>query len=434
MEQATKKKLILIGCGLRGNTYTYFASKLKGCFEVVAIAEPIRERREYVQKMHGLSDDCVYESWEPILAQPKMADAVIIATMDRDHFAPSMAAIEKGYHLLLEKPVSPDPAECIAIEKAAQQKGVHVLVCHVLRYTSFFRALKRIIDAETLGEIVNIQHEEAVGHVHQSHSFVRGNWRNSEESSPMLLQKSCHDVDIIQWLIGKRCTRVQSFGSLTHFCEKNAPADAPERCIDGCPHADRCPYNAVKLYLDDKQNAWFRNSCTKRFNPTDADVERELRTGDYGRCVYKCPNNVVDHQVVNMEFEGGVTCGFTMCAFTEGGRYIRIMGTKGELTAKMGQPTVRIFDFEKGCAKDVAIADQVMDDTIVGGHGGGDQGIIACFYDLLCGKEEDSSLADISVSVSNHMIAFAAEQARLSGQVVDVEAYEHAWREQVAKA
>ncbi len=429
-----KKKLILIGCGLRGNTYTYFASKLDGCYEVVAIAEPIKARRDYVQKMHNLPDECVYESWEPIFSQPKMADAVIIATMDRDHFAPTMAAIEKGYDLLLEKPVSPDPAECVMIEEAARAKGVHVLVCHVLRYTSFFRAIKKIIDSGRLGDIINIQHEEAVGNVHQSHSFVRGNWGNVQQSSPMLLQKSCHDMDILQWLLGKKCKRVQSFGSLTHFNAQNAPEGAPERCIDGCPHADTCPYNAVKLYLADKDNAWFRNSCAKRFNPTDAHIEEALRTSDYGRCVYKCNNDVVDHQVVNMEFEGGVTCGFTMCAFTGGGRYTRIMGTKGELTAKMGQTTVHIFDFETRRSQDVSIADQVVDDTIVGGHGGGDQGIIACFYDLLCGKEEDTSLSDISVSVSNHMIAFAAEESRLSGRVVDVEEYERAYREQVAKA
>ena len=431
MEAVQKKKLILIGCGMRGNTYTYFASKLDGAYEVVAIAEPIRERREYVQRMHNLPDECVYESWEPILSQPKMADAVIIATMDRDHFAPSMAAIEKGYHLLLEKPVSPDPAECVMIEEAARRMNVRVLVCHVLRYTSFFRALKRIIVSGKLGDIVNIQHEEAVGHVHQSHSFVRGNWGNVSRSSPMLLQKSCHDMDILQWLLDKKCLRVQSFGSLTHFNEKHAPEGAPERCMDGCPQADTCPYNAVKLYLDDKQNAWFRDSCTKKFNATDADVEHALRTTNYGRCVYKCDNDVVDHQVVNMEFEGGVTCSFTMCAFTGGGRFTRIMGTRGELTARMGQPTVRLFDFETRSEQILSISDQVVDDTIVGGHGGGDSGIVACFHDLLCGREEDSSLADIATSVSNHMIAFAAEESRLSGRVVDVAEYENAYREKV---
>jgi predicted dehydrogenase len=369
-----------------------------------------------------------------LLALGKIADVAIISTMDRFHLEPTMAAISLHYDILLEKPVAPTPEECEKIAQYAEKNGVKIVVCHVLRYTPFFITVKQLINDGVLGDIISINHEECVGHVHQSHSFVRGNWGNSQRSSNMLLQKSCHDMDILQWLLDKKCKRVHSFGSLTHFNAQHAPEGAPERCIDGCPHADSCPYNAVKLYLDDKKNAWFRTSCTKHFEPTDADVEHALRTTNYGRCVYKCDNDVVDHQVVNMEFEGGVTCSFTMCAFTEGGRHIRIMGTKGELSATMGQPTVRIFDFEKRRAEDVSVSDQVMDDTIVGGHGGGDQGIIACFYDLLCGREEDSSLADISVSVSNHMIAFAAEQSRLSGCVVDVEEYERAYREQVTKA
>ncbi len=421
-----KKTWILIGGGMRGETYTSIARE-SGDFELVALAEPIKERREALQKRHGLTDAQVYESWEPLLSQPKMADAAVIATMDRDHFAPAMAAIERGYDILLEKPVSPDPAECVAIERAAKERGVSVLVCHVLRYTPFFRALKNIIDSGRLGRVMDIQHEEAVGHIHQSHSFVRGNWCNSEKSSPMLLQKSCHDMDILQWLIGKRCLRIQSFGSLSYFHEGNKPEGAPARCIDGCPHAAACPYDAVRLYLDDKNNGWFRQTATKLPSPTDADVERALRTTDYGRCVYACDNDVVDHQIVNMEFEDGVTCSFSMCAFTEGGRHIRIRGTRGELTADMGAPTLRLFDHKTRQAEYIPIADCVLNDTIVGGHGGGDNGIVATFRRQLYG-ETDVSLADISVSVSNHMIAFAAEESRRTGQVVDVEAFERAYR------
>lgn len=425
------KTWILIGGGNRGETYTRFA-KEHGEFRLVALAEPIPERRADLQQRHGLSEAQVYESWEPLLAQPKMADAAVIATMDRDHFAPAMAAIECGYDILLEKPVSPNPAECVALEQAAKKKGVSVLVCHVLRYTPFFRALKSIIDSGRIGRVMDIQHEEAVGHIHQSHSFVRGNWCNSTESSPMLLQKSCHDMDILQWLIGKRCRRIHSFGSLSYFHEGNKPEGAPKRCIDGCPHAETCQYNAVRLYLDDKLNGWFRNAATRLPAPTDADVEHALRTTDYGLCVFQANNDVVDHQVVNMEFEDGVTCSFSMCAFTEGGRHIRIRGTRGELTASMGDATIRLFNLETRKVEQIAIADCVLNDTIVGGHGGGDEGIVSTFRRQLDG-ETDVSLADISVSVSNHMIAFAAEQSRLTGQVVDVEAFEQSFREGTAQ-
>lgn len=413
-----KKKIIIIGCGSRGEGYSRKGYEQKK-FDVVAIAEPIENRRRYLQDRHNIPDELAFETWEPLLEMPKMADAAIIATMDRDHFAPAMAAIEKGYHLLLEKPVSPLPEECMAIEKAAKEKGVSVIVCHVLRYTPFFRAIKNVIDQGTLGEVVNIQHIEPVGNVHQSHSFVRGKWKNSEESSCMILQKSCHDTDIVQWLIGKECTRVQSFGSLTYFKRENAPKGSPDYCIEGCPKGDTCPYNAVKLYLENQKNTWFRRASTHKMTPTDEDVAQVLRTTEYGKCVFKCSNNVVDHQVVNMEFEGGATCSFTMCAFATGERSIRIMGTKGELRGVMGQPTLQFYDFETKKTIEIEIADKAVDGSIVGGHGGGDDGIIGAFYDMLNGKDV-AVMGDISVSVKSHMIAFAAERSRLEGRVVEV--------------
>jgi len=416
-----RKKLIIIGCGSRGEGYSRKGIE-QDKFDVVAIAEPIENRRTWVQKRHQIPDSLAFESWEPLLEMPKMADAAIIATMDRDHLAPALAAIEKGYDLLLEKPAAPTPEECRLIEKAAKEKGVSVLICHVLRYTPFFRAIKNMIDDGSLGKIVNIQHIEPVGHVHQSHSFVRGRWSNAEESSCMILQKSCHDMDILQWLVGKKCKRVHSFGALSYFIPENAPEGAPERCIDGCPEK-KCPYNAVKLYLDDKNNGWFRKASTQKMEPTDEDVELALRTTEYGKCVFKCNNNVVDHQVVNLEFEDNITCSFTMCAFSGGGRYIRVMGTKGELCGEMGQPTLTYRNFISRKTKEVVIAEKAVDDTIVGGHGGGDQGIIAAFYDLLDGKISNS-IGDISESVSNHMIAFAAERSRLEGRVVEMSEFE----------
>ena len=319
MENIQKKKVIVIGTGSRGNAYARIGQEID-LFEVVAVAEPIDARRNFVAKRHGLTEENLYKSWEPLLAKGKIADAAIIATMDRDHFAPTMAAIEAGYDILLEKPVSPSPDECRAIEAAAKAKGVKVLICHVLRYTPFFRAMKKMINEGYIGDLINIEHTECVGNVHQSHSFVRGNWGNSERSSFMLLQKSCHDMDILQWLVGKDCKRVQSFGSLSYFKRENAPEGAPEFCIDGCPKADTCPYNAVNLYLK-SDSTWFRTTATLNFEPTDADVEKAIRTTNYGRCVFKCDNDVVDHQIVSLEFDGGIICNFTMSAFNTGGRY-----------------------------------------------------------------------------------------------------------------
>ncbi|MBQ7346594.1 MAG: Gfo/Idh/MocA family oxidoreductase [Clostridia bacterium] len=417
------KKLILIGAGNRGKTYTDLTKQLSDDFELVAVAEPIADRRNYIKQKHGLPKEMCFESWEPLLALPKMADVAIIATMDRDHFAPAMAAIEKGYNLLLEKPAAPTPEECRALQHAAEKKGVFVLICHVLRYTRFFRALKNVIDSGEIGEVMNIQHLEGVGNTHQSHSFVRGNWGNSQRASFMLLQKSCHDMDILAWLIGKKCTRVQSFGSLQYFTRKNAPADAPERCIDGCPHAAVCPYNAVKLYYDDKKNAWFRTTATQKITPTDEDVEKALCTTQYGKCIYKCDNDVVDHQVVNLEFEGGATVGFTMSAFNRGGRFLRIMGTRGEISANMSSPIIDIYHFEDRSTRQINLDANKTDDTIVGRHGGGDEGIIYALRDLLNGIS-DNSVCDIAESCDNHMIAFAAEESRLTGSVVSIKEFD----------
>ena len=418
-----KKKIILIGAGMRGKTYTDMAFAMKEQFEVVAVAEPIENRRRYIQEKHGISDEMCFTSWEPLMAMPKFADAVIVATMDRLHFAPTMAAVEKGYDVLLEKPIAPTPEECVKIADFANEKGVNVLVCHVLRYTPFFRMLKNCIDEGMIGEVVSIQHAEHVGNVHQSHSFVRGNWRNSEESSCMILQKSCHDLDILQWLIGKDCQRIQSFGSLTHFVRENAPEDSPERCIDGCPHADTCYYNAIKLYLDDKENRWFRTTSTHKVNPTDADVEEMLRTTDYGKCVYKCNNNVVDHQVVNMEFEDGITVSFTMEAFNKGSRNTVIMGTKGEIRANMEDDFITLYDFGTCQFREIKISDAILDQSINGGHGGGDNGILGAFYNLLCGRETGKSVCNVSVACKNHMLAFAAEESRNQGTVIDLKEF-----------
>ncbi|MEE0928903.1 MAG: Gfo/Idh/MocA family oxidoreductase, partial [Acutalibacteraceae bacterium] len=291
-----KIKAILIGAGGRGTCYTSYMAKMPEMFQVVAVAEPIDSRRENIRKVHNIPEEMCFTDYKPLLELGKIVDLAIIATMDRDHFEPAMMAIDLKYDLLLEKPITPTPAECVKLTENAKKNNVRVVICTVLRYTQIFNHLKEIIDSGKLGEIMSINHEECVGNVHQSHSFVRGNWGNSERSSVMLLQKSCHDIDILQWLLGKKCLKVQSFGTLSYFVEKNAPAGAPNYCVQGCPAAETCPYNAIKLYYDDKDNDWFRGAATREDNPTDEQVMKAISETLYGKCVYKCDNDVVDHQ------------------------------------------------------------------------------------------------------------------------------------------
>ncbi len=417
---------IVIGAGGRGRTYAYPMRDMSEKFKIVGVAEPHDARRLDFQKDMQLPDEAVFKTWEDILNQPKMADICIITTQDNMHYAPAMKAIALGYDILLEKPVAQTAEECAEIANAAKAKGVKVLVCHVLRYTPFFKTVKKMVEDGKLGEIMAIEHVEAVGDIHQTHSYIRGNWHDSKESAPMLLAKSCHDIDVLQWLIDKPCKKITSFGALTYFTEKNAPEGAPVRCVDGgCPIADTCPYNAMKLYYDDKKNDWFRQASTvgiaESFPPTDEDVMKALQTTDYGLCVFHANNDVVDHQVVNMQFEGGATVSFSMNCFNAGGRYIRIFGTKGELYAHMSSKLIRYFDMTTRKHEEIPVPK--MEESILGGHGGGDTGIILDLYDYLNGTYTGSSIADIATSVANHLVTFAAEEARLTDTVVDVDAF-----------
>lgn len=363
-------KVVLIGAGGRGITYTDIMADLPEQFEVVAVAEPIDNRREYIKDKHNLPENMCFKDYKPLFSLGKIADIALITTMDRDHFEPAMMAIDLNYDLLLEKPITPTPEECIKLRDNAQKHGVRVVICTVLRYTSLFCKLKEIINSGKIGKVMSINHEEGVEFAHQSHSFVRGNWGNSERSSFMLLQKSCHDIDILQWLLDKKCKKVQSFGSLDYFIKENAPENSPEFCIEGCPVEETCPYNAVKLYLE-SDSEWFRTSSTKSVNPTDEDVKKAISETDYGRCVFKCNNNVVDHQTVNMLFEDNVTVTFTMNAFNSGGRYINIYGTKGEIRAALkGDAPISLYLNE---TKETEEIPSTGSDGILGGHGGGDE-------------------------------------------------------------
>lgn len=401
---------VILGAGSRGTTYGSYAKEFPAELRIVAIAEPRQDRLHALADELGVTEEYRFSDWKALLKQPKLADCAFICTLDDDHTAPAIQAMELGYNILLEKPMSNTEAECRQIVEVAKRTGRSIAVCHVLRYTPFFMTLKSLIDQGQIGEVTTINQIENVGYWHQAHSFVRGNWRNLQETSPMILQKSCHDMDIILWLVGRKCAKVQSFGSLRHFNAENAPEGAPARCLDGCPHADSCPYYAPKLYMDMARTEWPVDVIT-----TDLSLEgrrKALEEGPYGRCVYACDNDVVDRQVVNLEFEGGAVATFTMTGLTaDFSRQLKIFGTKGQIEADMGTKQIVLHRFGK--EKKVIPLDMGTESS---GHGGGDYGIMRDFLEILRNGGQSRTSADISLQ--SHLICFAAERSRNENVVV----------------
>ena len=401
---------VVLGAGSRGSIYASYAKEHPEELQIIAIAEPRRDRLDALAEEVGVPREYRFASWEALLAQPKLADCAFICTLDDDHISPALKAMEQGYHLLLEKPMSNREDECRQIVETARKTNRTLAVCHVLRYTPFYMTLKALLDKGSVGQVTTINQIENVGYWHQAHSFVRGNWRSTKETSPMILQKSCHDMDIILWLMGSNCTKVQSFGSLGHFTPENAPEGAAKRCLDGCPHVDTCPYSAPKLYLDMERTGWPVDVIT-----SDMSLEgrrKALEEGPYGRCVYHCDNDVVDRQVVNLEFENGSVATFTMTGLTaDFCRELKIFGTEGQIQANMGTREIVLHRF--GEEKQVIPVDMGMEAS---GHGGGDYGIMADFLRIL--REGGESRTSAEVSLQSHLICFAAERSRKENIVV----------------
>lgn len=413
-KQAT---VALIGAGLRGVVYTDYLLQHKQDVKLVAVADPNKDRIRKFKSRQGLLDKQCYNDWRTLLAGPKLADAVLICTQDHLHYEPTMRALEAGYHVLLEKPMSSNLEECLKMTEQANKYGKMLWICHVLRYTPFFRTIKKLLDDGAIGRLMSIVHNENVGYWHHAHSYVRGNWRNSQTSSPMILAKSCHDMDILLWLAGDECVNISSFGGLTHFKADQAPEGSPKRCLDGCPVAGECPYYAPKWYLTSNPG-WLDQAISD-----DMSYEgryRALSEGPYGRCVYQCDNDVVDHQVVNMEFANEVTAMFSMSAFTDAcSRTIKLMGTNGEIRGMMEQNEIEVIHFGTGKREIIYLGDSGGHI----GHGGGDYGLMKDFVRSIGTGGSMGGLTLASVSVQSHIMAFAAEQSRLDKRVIEIRGF-----------
>jgi predicted dehydrogenase len=320
--------------------------------------------------------------------------------------------------VLLEKPMAVTPEDCMRIVGAGEESGRLLMISHVLRYTPFFSTLHDILQSGRLGEIVAVEQRENVAFWHMAHSYVRGNWSNVERSAPMILAKCCHDLDILVWnMAGNPVKRIQSFGSLLEFRPEKAPPGAPDRCLDGCPVAETCAYFAPRIYLGEN-TGWPVNTIT-------ADLSYEsrlhaLETGPYGRCVYHSDNDAVDHQVVSMEHANGAIVTLVMQGHSdEEVRTMRYDGTRATLKGRFGAHSeITVHDHLAGTVETIEIGGGE------GGHGGGDAGLMHAF--LTAVHERTGSLTDARMSLESHLLAFAAEESRSGGSVIDMTGFREA--------
>lgn len=417
MKQVTA---ILIGAGQRGaQVYASYALAHPNELRFVGVAEPDKKKREDFARKHQIPEDKCFQTWEEILSIPKFADCALICTQDREHFSPLEKAAALSYHILCEKPITPVKEELVQIQNLARTHDTVISVAHVLRFSPFFKEIKRIIDGGLIGDIVNVQHLESVGYWHMAHSFVRGNWRNSKESCPMILAKCCHDFDILLWLIGKKCDRVSSFGNLMLFQEKHAPRNSPLRCTDGCEERESCPFYAPRFYLEHPKaeiDGLRYVACSEK---SPEAILEALAYGPYGRCVYHCDNDVVDHQIVNMEFEGGITASLTMCAFTDRcERIIDIMGTRGQIHGQMEDNLIVATDFATGNTNRITVR------APEGGHSGSDASMMSSFVKLVASEGSIQDESSALQAIESHLIALAAEESRINhGKLVEIKGF-----------
>jgi predicted dehydrogenase len=406
---------VLVGGGNRGRfVFGDYARRRPERLRIVALAEPEAERREAIASEHGLSRYRALADWRDLLALPQLAPVAIIATSDTLHVEPALAALEQGYGVLLEKPIAPDAADCVRLVEAAEKRGRMLQICHVLRFTPFYNRVHEILESGALGDLVAIDMKEHVAHWHMTHSFVRGKFRNREIAAPILLAKSCHDLDLLCWFAGGGAERVASFGSLLHYRPEGAPAGAPGRCTDGCPAQETCIHDAVRFYAGpDEPVARFWPWSDLSADPSRAARTRALETGRYGRCVYRCDNDVPDHQVVAAEFPGGLTATFGLHGHaTHETRTIRATGTLGELRGILHEGRIEVtrhgsFEVERY---------EATTDPI--GHYGGDGGLLDHFTEVASRGASSEVRTSGRIALESHLLGFAAEAARASGRVV----------------
>lgn len=405
----------IIGAGARGQlVYGQYCKDNPEKLRYIAAVEPDKERLKKVQQDHDISDKMIFENEDDFYKLGKVCDAVLICNQDKDHFKSVMECIKLGYPILLEKPITPSKKELTAIEEAVKKYNTKIMVCYVLRYTPFFTKLKQLINNQEIGKVIGIDHTEYIGNYHMAHSFVRGNWRNSVESSPIVLAKTSHDLDILVWLTGSEYTEVYSSGKLNYFKKENAPFGATKKCVN-CPHNQSCIYDAKRFYIDALPGGWLNNVMA---NPSKEKARDFLESSNYGTCVYDIEDNdVCDHQTALIKFDNGIDVTFTVTAFNQDQtRFIRIFGTTGSIIANMedNKITVHKHVIRETDEEEIKV---IIPERANSGHGGGDKLIVDDFIQMVKNDNFDP-ITSFASAIQSHNLAFDLEESRVSNQII----------------
>jgi predicted dehydrogenase len=411
-----------MGAGNRGTlAYGKYALQNPGHLDVIGVAEPLPKRRAEYAQIHDIPQENQFVTWEHVLERPKFADVVVISMPDHLHHQPCLQALDAGYDVLLEKPIAQSEQECREVLAKTQQTGKIVGIAHVLRYAPYFIELREIVRSGAIGDVVSVQHLEPVEFSHLNHSYVRGIWRNSKKSTPILLGKSCHDLDILRWIVGKHCTRISAFGRQSFYTQENAPEGSAGRCLD-CGVEAECAFSALKSYIEKGRRV---NMHLMEVIPRDRQAKKAaaleaMRTTNYGRCVFRMgDNDQPEHIVASMEFEDGITASFSMvglCSYS--GRRTRIMGTRGDIVGDM--KTFTHTDFATGKKISWGNTPADIEGYKKAGHGGGDAGFVRDFIEAVYKQDFSVLTSTVEASVESHIMGYRAEKSRLNGTVEEV--------------
>jgi len=408
---------VIVGCGNRGTVYSRYAERYPSKVKIVGLSDINDYRLKKMGDKFGISEDKRFGDFHEIMNAPKLADAMVISLPDDLHYEACMLALAKGYHVLLEKPMARSEKECMDLLNQSRKYNRIVAICHVLRYAPYFIALREVCRSGMIGDILNIQHLEPIAYDHIAHSYVRGNWHSSKQTTPIILAKSCHDLDIIRWVIDKKCVSASADGGLYFFKPENAPAGATMRCTDGCPLESKCAFSALRHY-----GKW-----KKRINVLDLDrsasyeqIVEKLKTSDYGKCVFHCDNDQCDNYVADFKFENGTTASFTMQGLAKyGGRRTRVSGTKGYIEGDGEQFIVQ--DYLTGKEKVWNMQVEEIPEYKDSGHGGGDLALFRDFVEAVSAGDASKLTSTIEASVESHIMGFRCEKSRLSHKKVAVD-------------